>query len=174
MAMSNTNLQITVEEPGWENALPGFGTVANRVAIAVFDYLEKNDPLDFLCQEYPINIGLNLSNDDNVQILNRDFRGMDKPTNVLSFANIDDPDFADDCETYQEVELGDIVIALQTLQREADIKGIPLADHFCHLLTHGLLHLCGFDHLEDDEAEVMEAAEIKILSSLNINNPYQE
>ena len=60
------------------------------------------------------------------------------------------------------------------MQREAADKGIPLRDHFCHLFTHGILHLLGFDHIEDDEAEYMEEFEINILKRLNIKNPYGE
>lgn len=174
MAMSNTNLLITTSAVAWETALPGYGELSNRVVAAVFDYIQLNDPLDFWDGRKPITINLCLSNDAEVQILNRDFRGMDKPTNVLSFANLDDPDFADDCELYDEVELGDIIIALETLQREAEIKQISLADHYCHLFTHGLLHLLGFDHIEDQEAEYMETTEVEILAQLQIKNPYTE
>jgi probable rRNA maturation factor len=92
----------------------------------------------------------------------------------LSFANIDDPDFEKSLTIGDEVEMGDIIIALETLQREAQEKKISLYDHFCHLLTHGVLHLLGYDHIEDDEAEHMEAFEIEILNLLNISNPYQE
>ena len=97
-----------------------------------------------------------------------------KPTNVLSFAAVDDPDFDRNTELFGEIELGDIIIALETMQREAAEKGIPLRDHFCHLFTHGILHLLGFDHIEDDEAEYMEEFEINILKRLNIKNPYGE
>ena len=109
-----------------------------------------------------------------MQKLNREYRGLDKPTNVLSFATIDDPDFYNDLALYEEVELGDIVIALETLEQEAELKQISLHHHFCHLLIHGLLHLLGFDHIEDEEAEYMENAEIKILEQMNIPNPYKE
>ena len=77
-----------------------------------------------------------------------------------------------DTELFGEVELGDIIIALETMQREAAEKQISLHDHFCHLFTHGILHLLGFDHIEDEEAEHMENFEINILKRLNIKNPY--
>ena len=99
---------------------------------------------------------------------------MDKPTNVLSFANIDDENFEQDISLSDKIELGDIIIAFETMQREAKEKNITLHDHYCHLFTHGLLHLLGFDHIEDDEAEYMEDFEIQILKTMDIANPYQE
>ena len=169
--MNKTTLLMTQEEPAWNTALPDAGKLSDRVVSAD---IVKNEKIDFLDGQKPVIVSLNLSNDANIQKLNRDYRGMDKPTNVLSFANIDDPDFYNDLALYEEADLGSIIIALETLQREAEIKQIPLADHFSHLLVHGLLHLLGFDHIEDEEAEYMEAAEIRILGALNINNPYKE
>ena len=133
-----------------------------------------DEDIDFLGTEKLINVNLCLSDDNEVRTLNRDFRGIDKPTNVLSFAAIDDPDFDKNLELFDEIELGDIIIALETMLREASEKQISLQDHFCHLFTHGLLHLLGFDHIEDDEAEYMEEFEINILNKLNIKNPYGE
>ena len=172
--MSKTHLFLSEEDTRWQTALPNANELADRVVSAVFKDVLAHEDLDFLDGQKPVIIGLNLSNDGKVQELNRDYRGLDKPTNVLSFANLDDPDFYNDLAIYEEVELGDIIIALETLEREAELKGISLADHFCHLFAHGLLHLLGFDHIEDAEAEKMESAEIRILASLNINNPYEE
>ena len=84
------------------------------------------------------------------------------------------PAFKADCRIFEEIELGDIIIALETMQLEAKEKGISLKDHYCHLLTHGILHLLGFDHQNDEEAEYMENFEINILQQLNISNPYTE
>ena len=172
--MSKTHLFLSEEDTRWQTALPNANELADSVVSAVFKDVLSNEELDFLDGQKPVIIGLNLSNDGKVQELNRDYRGLDKPTNVLSFANLDAPDFYNDLALYEEVELGDIIIALETLEREADIKGISLADHYCHLFAHGLLHLLGFDHIEDAEAEKMESAEIRILATLNINNPYEE
>lgn len=172
--MSNTQLLISVSEDRWNQALPDFGGLSNKVITATFDYIASLDEIDFWNGSKPLLVNLCLSNDNEVQKLNAEFRGMDKPTNVLSFANIDDENFIEDCELYEEIELGDIIIALETLEREAELKKISLADHYCHLLTHGLLHLLGFDHIEDDEAEYMESCEVKILKQLNIANPYLE
>ena len=172
--MTKTNLIITLNEPGWEEQISNLQQLANDVLINTLDYVETNEDIDFLGTEKLINVNLCLSDDNEVRTLNRDFRGIDKPTNVLSFAAIDDPDFDKNLELFDEIELGDIIIALETMLREASEKQISLQDHFCHLFTHGLLHLLGFDHIEDDEAEYMEEFEINILNKLNIKNPYGE
>lgn len=173
--MSKTQLIISLNEPAWEDALPDIGQVANEVVVNAIEFVAANEEdVDFLKTDKPLIVNLCLSDDNEVHTLNREFREMDKPTNVLSFANIDAPDFEENLERYEEIELGDIIIALETMQREAAEKQISLHDHFCHLLTHGVLHLLGFDHIDDDEAEYMEEYEINILKQLNINNPYEE
>lgn len=173
--MTKTQLIISLNEPAWENALPNLEEVANTVVVSTISFVQQNEEdIDFLNLDKPVIINLCLSDDHEVKTLNREFRDMDKPTNVLSFANIDDPEFEKNLSCYDEVELGDIIIALETMQREATEKSIFLHDHFCHLLTHGILHLLGFDHVDDDEAEYMEDFEINILQQLNINNPYEE
>ena len=172
--MTKTNLTITLNEPGWEEQIPNLQQLANDVLVNALEYVEANEDIDFLGTEKPVDINLCLSDDNEVHTLNGYFRVLDKPTNVVSFAAFDDPDFYRNTELFGEIELGDIIIALETMQREAADKGIPLRDHFCHLFTHGILHLLGFDHIEDDEAEYMEEFEINILKRLNIKNPYGE
>lgn len=172
--MSKSNLIISLNTPAWEEILPGLDALANTILTNTLTYIEANEEIDFLELGKPLVINLCLSNDEEVHILNRDFRKMDKPTNVLSFATIDDPDFDKNLELFDEIELGDIIIALETMQKEASEKQISLHDHFCHLFIHGILHLLGFDHIEEDEAEYMEAFEVKILEQLNISNPYAE
>lgn len=169
-----TNLIINIEEEAWLKAIPEIETISNEVMAQAFDYVQANEEIDFFNLNKPINISLNLSNNTNVHKLNKKYRNKDKPTNVLSFANIDDEAFEDDLELFDEIELGDIIIAYETCCVEAEEKNISLAEHYAHLLTHGILHLLGFDHLEDDEAEYMESFEIQILKKLNINNPYED
>ena len=140
----------------------------------MLDYVGRHEEIDFLQSGKNINVNLCLGNDDEVHALNREFRGKDKPTNVLSFANIDDESFADEWSDGEEIELGDIIIALETMQAEAGNQNLTLHDHYCHLFAHGLLHLLGYDHIEADEAEHMESFEIAILKQMNINNPYEE
>ena len=109
-----------------------------------------------------------LTDDAAIRVLNRDHRGFDKPTNVLSFPQ-DDPD----AEAYGPL-LGDIVIARETVAREAVDGGLPFSHHLTHMIVHGFLHLVGYDHLEDDEADEMERLETAILAALDIPDPYAE
>ena len=172
--MSKNTLNVIINEPGWEQEISDISSLSSQVMETVVSYVKDNEEIDFLSSDKPLIVNLSLSNDTEIHTLNRDFRQMDKPTNVLSFANIDDPEFTSEINYSDEIELGDIIIALETMQREAAEKNISLQNHFCHLLTHGLLHLLGFDHQEDDEAEYMEDFEVKILQQLNIANPYTE
>jgi len=102
-----------------------------------------------------------LSDNAQVKVLNREYRGKNKPTNVLSFP-ISPP----------APMLGDIVLAYETVEREATEKGAAFEAHMMHLLIHGFLHLQGYDHENESDAEVMEALEIKALKTLKISNPY--
>ncbi|SKB50897.1 rRNA maturation RNase YbeY [Sphingopyxis flava] len=120
-----------------------------------------------------VEIAVRLTDDAEVQALNRDFRGKDKPTNVLSFPQVQAdllPSLSNSDDG--EILLGDIVLARETCAREAEEKGIPLADHATHLIVHGTLHLIGYDHMDDVSATAMEALEVKALASLGIGNPY--
>lgn len=110
---------------------------------------------------------LALSDDTRVRELNRTFRGHDKPTNVLSFPAPDEM-----AATGAVRQLGDIVLAAETVLREAGELGVPPRHHLQHLVVHGLLHLLGLDHETDAEAEEMEAMEIAILAMLGIPDPY--
>ena len=105
-------------------------------------------------------VSIVLTNDSEIHRLNREYRNIDKPTNVLSFELDDD------------ILLGDIYISLDTAQAEADAENISLADHVAHLVVHGMLHLQGYDHIRDSDAIVMEKAEVDILKTLGIKNPY--
>lgn len=174
MAMNKPELYINIEDGDWLNALSNAEEISEVVAETTFKLAEKQHDLSFLDYKKPIIISLTLSSDAIVQQLNKEFRNIDKPTNVLSFANCDDVDFAKNCQLFEEIELGDIIIALQTMEREAKEKEITLQEHYCHLLTHGILHLLGLDHQNEDEAEYMENLEISILQQLDIPNPYTE
>ncbi len=114
-----------------------------------------------------------LADDAFIKTLNRDYRGKNKATNVLSFPS--EPDIEKNAKAYAkhgEFELGDIILAYETVLREAEKQQKTFAQHAKHLLVHGTLHLLGHDHMEEGEAAKMEALEIKILKKQSIDNPY--
>lgn len=117
----------------------------------------------------PAELSVVLADDALVRRLNRTYRGKDKPTNVLSFAltESEDPD-----REGGPTILGDVVLAHETLVREAAEQAKPLESHFAHLVVHGVLHLLGYDHEEDADADEMEALEVEVLAGLDIANPY--
>ncbi len=100
------------------------------------------------------------------QRLNNTYRGKDQPTNVLSFPS-DLPDFVD------STHLGDLAICAEVVIREAKEQGKPVINHWAHMTIHGCLHLLGYDHIKDAEADIMEALEVELLASLDIPDPYQ-
>lgn len=113
------------------------------------------------------------TSDEEVHALNREWRGRDKPTNVLSFPMLAREELLDLAPAGPPELLGDIALAHETCTREAEEKGVPLEDHAAHLIIHGLLHLAGHDHVESDaQAEAMEALETKALAILGVADPY--
>ena len=173
---SKINLDVIVESDDWVEKVDfDAQKVAFEVRDLVFSYVAQEVEHEVLALAKELNVNVCLSNDEEVWKLNREFRGMDKPTNVLSFANIDDEEFWDGLETGEESkDLGEIILAFETLEREAFEKGISVYAHYVHLLVHGFLHLLGFDHVEDDDAEVMEEMEIEILREFSVENPYKD
>jgi probable rRNA maturation factor len=113
------------------------------------------------------------TSDEEVQVLNAEWRGKDKPTNVLSFPMLEREDLLDLPDDGPPEMLGDIALAFETCAREAEEKGITLQDHASHLIIHGLLHLAGLDHeISDEDARAMEILEIKALALIGIADPY--
>ena len=146
-------------------------TLADRAARAA---IERTPQGELLTVAATIEISIRLADDAEVQHLNAQYRQKDKPTNVLSFPMIQ-PDLLDTVTTNSddgEVLLGDIVLAHGVCAREAAERGISITDHATHLIVHGTLHLLGYDHLGDDEAEAMEAIETDALASLGLSDPY--
>ncbi len=128
-----------------------------------------------------LSLSIALSDDTEIQELNKRFRGQDKPTNVLSFPALDALSLPDvqaepvqpaPQDHDQERYLGDIILAHSTICREARAQGKSAAAHMQHLVIHGILHLLGYDHITDEEADAMEAIEIELLANLQIANPY--
>ncbi|MET1755233.1 rRNA maturation RNase YbeY [Novosphingobium sp. RD2P27] len=113
------------------------------------------------------------TNDEEIQALNRDWRGKDKPTNVLSFPMLDRASLVALTPHGPPELLGDIALALETCAREAQDKGLSVEHHAAHLIVHGLLHLAGYDHeTSEADADAMEALETKALAIMGLADPY--
>ena len=146
------NLDLRVEDAEWTRALADIEAVCTAALNAGAAQSATQGEVSIL-----------LTNDPEIQTLNRDWRGKDKPTDVLSFP-------ADPMDT---PFLGDIAVSLGVCQRDAADRAIALDQHVSHLLIHGLLHLLGHDHKDDTEAAEMEALEIAALASLGWPDPYR-
>ena len=146
-------ISIDVEDDSWRK-LADIEAVVSRAIKAVL-------PADGR------SIDVVLTSDAEIHAINREWRGFDKPTNVLSFPSPEMP-----VPQGEVAHLGDLVLAYETMAREAKEAGKPLADHVTHLVVHGTLHLLGFDHEDDAEAEVMEQKERDILAGLGLADPY--
>ncbi|WP_112661991.1 rRNA maturation RNase YbeY [Microvirga flavescens] len=155
---------ILAEGGGWES-LPEAEALAAKAGEAAASVAGVADK-DF-------EISLLLADDARVQELNRDFRGKDKPTNVLSFPAPEPPEGFDG-GNFGPRHLGDIALAYETLVREAEAEAKPLAHHYAHLIVHGVLHLLGYDHEVEEDAQIMEALEVKALATLGIDDPYRD
>jgi probable rRNA maturation factor len=142
-------IDVEVEDPAWTSALADAADVAREAAGAA------------LAGRAGAVVVL-LANDEAVRDLNARFRGKDRPTNVLSFPAPANP----------EDHLGDIALAYGVCAMEAAAQGKSLADHLRHLVVHGVLHVLGYDHDEDERAESMEALERRLLAGLGVSDPY--
>jgi probable rRNA maturation factor len=140
---------------------------------AVIAALVRTPHGDLIESQVRVEVSIKLTDDDEVRTLNANYRGKDKPTNVLSFPMVQ-PDLLDglDIGDDGEVLLGDIVLADGVCHAEAEERNVPLTTHATHLIVHGTLHLLGYDHIDDAEAEAMEAIEREALASLGITDPY--
>lgn len=144
-------IEVLIEDPAWNAAEPRAAALAEIAAAAVLEH-ERARAGD---------IAILLADDARVAALNTAFRGKDAPTNVLSFPAVEGSD-----------ALGDIALAYGVCAREAAAQAKSLAHHLQHLTAHGVLHLLGYDHESDAEAEAMEAKERAILAGLGVADPY--
>tara|TARA_R110002124_G_scaffold64985_2_gene177681 strand:+ start:493646 stop:494230 length:585 start_codon:yes stop_codon:yes gene_type:complete len=164
------DIDISIEDERWSAAIEKL--CFSKILAQLWAELPADDPYHSI--ENRFELSLTLCDDDFIQNINCEWREQDKPTNVLSFPQIDD--IESDLALYPpgaEVPIGDIFVAYDTVAREANEQNKALTDHITHMFIHGFLHLLGYDHIEDDEAEEMEALETRILKRLNIANPYE-
>jgi len=159
----NIDVEVVIQDERWLEAL---SKVENFVQKTVAFAWQKAGIKKVGIPE----ISVFLSNDKDIKEINREYRGVDKPTNVLSFPAIEEDVLLEPNMPYLA---GDIVLAFETCQEEATAEGKTLSDHVAHLLVHGVLHLAGFDHIKDDDADKMEAKEVEILEELGVKNPYE-
>ena len=165
-------IEAVIDNIWWKNVINK--SIEKKLG-SVLMSLIQNIKVSTLKKKFSISILF--TGDKKINQLNKKFRKINSPTNILSFpsilSNININKFLD---TNSELSnfLGDIVISSDTLIKEAKYEKKDEEDHFIHLFIHGVLHLLGYDHQTNSEAKVMEELEIKILKSLNINNPYKE
>ncbi|UWU14483.1 rRNA maturation RNase YbeY [Rhizobium sullae] len=163
--MAELDIQISIEEGDW----PSEGelqALAERVLEAAATFLKKNEKQPF--PTTATELSLVFTDDESIRTINAEWRKKDKATNVLSF-----PAFPIIPGKMPGPMLGDIIIARETVEREARELEKPFEDHLTHLMVHGFLHLFGYDHMNSDEAEIMEGLETRILAVLGLSDPYE-
>jgi probable rRNA maturation factor len=156
------DLDVMVEGGDW-GAIENAEALAQRAAEAATVVAGRDGEA--------VEVTVMLTDDTQLRELNRTWRGKDRATNVLSFPSPEPPGMT---AASGPRHLGDIALAYETLVREAEEESKPLAHHFAHLVVHGVLHLLGYDHEVEAEAERMEELEVKALSSLGIADPYRD
>ncbi|MBO6783896.1 MAG: rRNA maturation RNase YbeY [Alphaproteobacteria bacterium] len=152
---------VDIADEAWRGS--GLSDIEDLVGEAVLAALRSEG------RDGAVEVGVRLTDDQDIRALNRDWRGLDKPTNVLAFATDEETGFAG-----APVPLGDVVVAFETCRTEARDEGKMLADHLRHLVVHGTLHLLGHDHEDAAEADIMEATERRILAGMGVPDPYAE
>jgi probable rRNA maturation factor len=149
---SAPEIDIQIASPLWAAAPEAEGTVRTAIATAAGELAATGE------------VSVLLTDDASIRALNRDWRGIDAPTNVLSFPAAGTPG---------GVLLGDVALAYETLARECAAEGHEFPHHLAHLAVHGFLHLLGYDHQTDAQADVMEALESRIMALLRMPDPYR-
>lgn len=169
--MITINIEVDTASAKWKNAFPKMKRKIEYAAAAAFMFARK--PASF--QGRTLDISITLTTDARVRKLNRDYLGKDKPTNVLSFPQLA---LAGKARTKLPrdkalpLALGDIVLAFETTRREAKEQDKKLEAHTLHLVVHGMLHILGYDHMNDRDANSMEKTERDILAAMGYDDPY--
>ena len=158
------DVQVAIESDGWPAHALLEGFCCDTISVTaeyLADYREQPFPVD------RYELSLLFTDDAAVRQINHSWRGQDKPTNVLSF-----PAFPVAPGDMPGPMLGDILLALETVSREAMSMDIPFDNHLTHLLVHGFLHLLGYGHIDEHDARTMESLETRILGALDLSDPY--
>ena len=162
-------IAVEVIAAGWRTALANSASAVEIAAAAARATLARINPPG------AVEFGVRLSDDEDIRALNRDYRGRDSATNVLSFALGDETGCNNQLSQQPQGVpklLGDVVTAFETCAKEAEVQNKMLADHLRHMVVHGVLHLLGYDHQSDDDAQIMENLEREILAGLGVADPY--
>jgi probable rRNA maturation factor len=163
-------LEIDVESDGEWDSSTDWALLVRRAAESA---LAESAFPQLAAGSRPVEISVRLTSDDDVRALNAEWRGKDKPTNVLSFPLAGPTELKQANGAGPELMLGDIVLARGVCELEAAEKAVPVEQHASHLVVHGILHLLGYDHLGDEDAADMEAREVRALARLGIADPYE-
>ncbi len=164
------SIDISLADPLWLEAVPNAEGLVEKASLATFSAAD----LQPLLAWRDLEMSIVLADDATVHDLNRTYRGKDRPTNVLSFANDDALEGLQLAPADQPCLLGDVILASGVTFEEARLQGKQIEDHLTHLVVHGVLHLLGYNHEQEAEAQSMEALETKILADLGIGDPYRE
>ena len=168
---TSVDIAVVARDPRWRSVAPGAEALARRAAEAVFRHLAGCSDLGRPGLGGPLETAVVLADDALLRDLNRTYRGQDRPTNVLSFGDSEAMKVPGEVPGGPKL-LGDVVLARETLVREAAEQGKPLDHHLTHLVVHGVLHLLGYDHDAEPRAGEMETLEVAILADLGIADPY--
>ena len=159
-------MQLDLDIEGWPDG--AWEALADRAAAACAE-------VDAELANPRLSVSLLFTSDEEVHALNREWRERDKPTNVLSFPMLMRDELLELASEGPPAMLGDLALAYETCAREAEAKSVPLEHHASHLIVHGLLHLAGYDHeTSEEDADKMEALEVRILAKLGIADPYMD
>lgn len=161
---AGADIAVRILDPAWRRLWPAAARSARSAARTALDAAADPSRLGSGAE-----VTIVLADDGTVRRLNRQYRGIDKATNVLSFGGTNG---GRESAAGSPIILGDVVLARETVAAEANVQGKSITDHAVHLVVHGVLHLLGHDHQAVREADLMEAIEIQVLARLGVANPY--
>jgi len=169
------NIDVEVKSKKWLE----FKNIEKFIESQALNIMAKSPLSEFINRKINFDLSISLCSNLQIRKINREFRGKDKVTNVLSFGNLDEKIIQQNglnkaIGTNKYIFLGDIILGYEYILKEAKEHEKDFKNHLTHLLLHGILHIIGYDHEEEEMAKIMENLEIKILKEFNINNPYKQ